>query len=72
MVIAEVPRVSTLHMDLIHQSKITAPPAWGTPRPRLVELVDRGVRGKLTVVSAPAGWGKSTLLAEWAASNSSR
>jgi ATP/maltotriose-dependent transcriptional regulator MalT len=35
------------------------------PRPRLSERLDRGAEGKLTLVSAPAGFGKTTLLAEW-------
>ncbi|MBI4312068.1 MAG: tetratricopeptide repeat protein [Chloroflexi bacterium] len=36
------------------------------PRPRLMDRLDRGAEGKLTLVSAPAGFGKTTLLAEWA------
>src|SRR5436309_9942648 len=32
------------------------------PRPRLRERLDRGVESKLTLVSAPAGFGKTTLL----------
>jgi ATP/maltotriose-dependent transcriptional regulator MalT len=35
------------------------------PRPRLHERLDEGVRRELTVVSAPAGFGKTTLLADW-------
>ena len=35
------------------------------PRPRLTERLDDGLQGKLTVVSAPAGFGKTTLLSEW-------
>ncbi|MDN3956302.1 LuxR C-terminal-related transcriptional regulator [Sporolactobacillus laevolacticus] len=35
-------------------------------RPRLATLLDQGIQKKLTFVSAPAGYGKSTLLAEWA------
>jgi LuxR family transcriptional regulator, maltose regulon positive regulatory protein len=35
-------------------------------RPRLLELVDAGVRGPLTVLSGPAGAGKTTLLSDWA------
>ena len=35
------------------------------PRPRLTEQLDRGAAAKLTLVSAPAGFGKSRLLAEW-------
>jgi ATP/maltotriose-dependent transcriptional regulator MalT len=32
---------------------------------RLSERLDRGTASKLTLVSAPAGFGKTTLLAEW-------
>ncbi|MEO8541767.1 MAG: helix-turn-helix transcriptional regulator, partial [bacterium] len=41
-------------------------------RPRLVERVARGVQSKLTLVSAPPGFGKTTLLAEWLASPSAK
>ena len=34
-------------------------------RPSLTERLDRGAHAKLTLVSAPAGFGKSTLVAEW-------
>jgi LuxR family maltose regulon positive regulatory protein len=34
-------------------------------RPRLGERLSRGAESKLTLVSAPAGFGKTTLLAEW-------
>jgi len=37
------------------------------PRPRLVETLRRGAGQKLTVVVAPAGFGKTTLLAGWLA-----
>ena len=37
------------------------------PRPRLVERLNAGLDGKLTLISAPAGFGKTTLLSEWAA-----
>ena len=33
------------------------------PRPRLDERLNRGAELKLTLVSAPAGFGKTTLLA---------
>ena len=36
-------------------------------RPRLSERLSRGGESKLTLVSAPAGFGKTTLLAEWLA-----
>src|SRR6266851_4372984 len=35
------------------------------PRPRLGERLNRGAELKLTLVSAPAGFGKTTLLAAW-------
>ena len=37
------------------------------PRPRLRERLDRGATSTLMLVSAPAGFGKTTLLAEWLA-----
>ena len=40
------------------------------PRPRLSERLSRGIDARLTLVSAPAGFGKTTLLAAWLASAS--
>ncbi len=37
------------------------------PRPRLSDWLNRGAESKLTLVSAPAGFGKTTLLADWLA-----
>jgi LuxR family maltose regulon positive regulatory protein len=37
------------------------------PRLRLTERLDRGAASKLMLVSAPAGFGKTTLLTEWLA-----
>jgi LuxR family maltose regulon positive regulatory protein len=37
------------------------------PRPRLSERLDRGAASKLMLVSAPPGFGKTTLLTEWLA-----
>jgi LuxR family maltose regulon positive regulatory protein len=39
------------------------------PRPHLIEQLSTGLRSgrKLTLISAPAGFGKTTLLSEWAA-----
>jgi LuxR family maltose regulon positive regulatory protein len=53
-------------------TKVYVPPARPdlVPRPRLVERLDEGLRQghKLTMVSAPAGFGKTTLLSTWIAS----
>ncbi len=45
-------------------------PSWrenGVPRPLLMERLDSGLRlnHKLTLISAPAGYGKTTLVSEW-------
>jgi len=34
-------------------------------RPRLIALLEAGSTGKLTLVSAPAGYGKTTLVSDW-------
>jgi LuxR family transcriptional regulator, maltose regulon positive regulatory protein len=41
-------------------------------RRRLAERLNRGVEAKLTLVSAPAGFGKTTLLSAWLASGLDR
>jgi LuxR family maltose regulon positive regulatory protein len=50
-------------------------PPWtrptAVPRPRLLERLDRPAT-PLTVVVAPAGWGKTTLLAQWVAREAER
>ena len=40
------------------------------PRPRLGERLEEGMGRKLTLISAPAGFGKTTLLSEWRAMHS--
>jgi len=35
------------------------------PRPRLIERLNDGLHRKLTLISAPAGFGKTTLVTEW-------
>jgi LuxR family maltose regulon positive regulatory protein len=37
------------------------------PRPRLISRLYAGLAGKLTMLAAPAGFGKTTLLSEWIA-----
>ncbi|HTC70835.1 MAG TPA: hypothetical protein VK662_14790, partial [Acidothermaceae bacterium] len=41
-------------------------------RPRLSERLRRGAESKLTLISAPAGFGKTTLLSDWLASTSAK
>jgi LuxR family maltose regulon positive regulatory protein len=37
------------------------------PRPRLTERLDAGLQHGVTLISAPAGFGKTTLLSQWLA-----
>ena len=46
--------VPRLRADIVH-------------RQRLLELLDQGAQARLTLVSAPAGFGKTTLLVDWLA-----
>lgn len=41
-------------------------------RPRLHETLDLGIEGRVTLISAPAGFGKSTLLGAWLTDVSAR
>lgn len=38
------------------------------PRPHLIKKLSQGLHRKLTLISAPAGFGKTTLVSEWIAS----
>ncbi|MEM8534296.1 MAG: LuxR C-terminal-related transcriptional regulator [Chloroflexota bacterium] len=51
------------------QTKLFIPVAQpsAVARPHLLEQIQAGVQGKLTLVSAPAGYGKTSLVAAWAA-----
>ncbi len=55
-------------------TKLFLPPARASlvPRPRLTALVADGLSRPLTLISAPAGFGKTTLLAEWRAAEPGR
>lgn len=53
--------------DTILETKITPPKNRSKilPRLRLYERLDKSLEGKLTLVSAPAGYGKTTLITSW-------
>ncbi len=54
-------------VDQFLESKLHRPPRrdnW-VPRDRLVDALDQAVRHPVTLVAAPAGYGKTTLLAQW-------
>lgn len=51
----------------ILQTKLFFPPPRPNlvPRSRLIKQLNEGLRGPLTLIAAPAGYGKTTLMAEW-------
>ena len=56
---------ATLDSLLATKLYIPAPRPNRVPRPRLTARLEAGTQGPLTLISAPAGFGKSTLLSEW-------
>jgi LuxR family maltose regulon positive regulatory protein len=50
------------------RTKISTPqiPSGYINRPRLIERIHRGVEGSLTLLAAPAGFGKTHVMLEWA------
>ncbi len=56
--------VPKFHLPPLHPSLI--------PRERLLALLDRALEHRLTLVSAPAGFGKTTLVRQWVAERSTR
>jgi LuxR family transcriptional regulator, maltose regulon positive regulatory protein len=61
---------------VIARTKLSVPvPRAGSrmvPRPHLVDLCNRGRTARLSLVCAPTGWGKTSLLAEWATATGDR
>ena len=53
--------------DIILMTKLFAPALRPklVPRQRLLTRLNKGLNGKMTLVSAPAGFGKSTLVLDW-------
>ena len=52
--------------DVLVATKFHVPPAGFVPRPRLLTRLAQGIGRGLTVVCTPAGFGKTTLLGDWA------
>lgn len=54
-------------MEQLLATKFNIPPARQrlVPRPRLLRKLNEGLHCKLTLISAPAGFGKTTLVNEW-------
>ena len=54
-------------MEQLLTTKLFIPPTRPelVPRPRLIERLDRGLHRKLNLISAPADFGKTTLVTEW-------
>ena len=55
------------HAPALLLTKLNRPPvvADRIERPRLIEMLDRGLSGPLSLVSAAAGFGKTTLVSSW-------
>jgi len=55
-------------VDLLRTKLFIPPPRPKiVPRPHLIERLNEGMHCKLTLISAPAGFGKTTLVSEWLA-----
>jgi LuxR family transcriptional regulator, maltose regulon positive regulatory protein len=54
-------------LDPVLRTKLFIPPFRSDyiPRPHLLDRINAGIKGKLIFVFAPAGYGKTTLVAEW-------
>src|SRR6266496_3868238 len=66
---AATPLSSATSMSSLHllTTKISVPQARlnMVTRPRLTQRMNTALRGTLTLIVAPAGWGKTTLLSAW-------
>lgn len=67
------PEAPTAPRDLLLTTKLRMPRlrAQLVPRAHLIQRLEHGLEGKLTLISAPAGFGKTTLLAQWLAKSGS-
>src|SRR5215471_14072091 len=60
------PRGAAPEWDVLVATKFHVPRAGLVPRPGLLARLTQGVGRGLTVVCTPAGYGKTTLLGDWA------
>lgn len=59
--------IAGLPRDPLVMTKLALPPSLPAlvPRPRLTDRLQDGLQRKLTLIAAPAGYGKTTLVAQW-------
>jgi LuxR family maltose regulon positive regulatory protein len=63
---ATQPQVGAQEMPLLHTKLYIPPPRPDlVSRPRLIERLNEGLHRTLTLISAPAGFGKTTLVSSW-------
>src|ERR671916_2215578 len=63
-----MPRVRAMSAPLLVTKLYAPPPRPGAvPRPRLTARLDAGLHRRLTLVAAPAGFGKTALVGAWVA-----
>jgi ATP/maltotriose-dependent transcriptional regulator MalT len=55
--VSDILLTTKLHIPLVRSELVS--------RTRLLDRMNEGVKGNLTLISAPAGFGKTTLLGEW-------
>ena len=65
---AALPSAAASERDVLLATKLHVPGSRAglVPRPRLTEQLDEGLERGLVLVCAPAGYGKTVLLADWA------
>jgi LuxR family maltose regulon positive regulatory protein len=54
--------------ELLLTTKLSIPPVYlkkSIPRPHLYEKLERAIQGSCTLVTAPAGFGKTSLVSDW-------
>ena len=68
-VFAEFDETDSRFVVMATKLLVPAPRGQWVPRPQLVQVLASGLSAKMTLVCAPTGWGKTSVLAEWARSS---